>query len=72
MILLRRVRAWSNSGWRRPLLPLRVVLDRNRGGAYMAMFLAAIGMFGVFLFLTYYLEDTLRYSAVRPVSRSCR
>jgi EmrB/QacA subfamily drug resistance transporter len=47
-----------------PLLPLRVVLDRNRGGAYAAMFLAAIGMFGVFLFLTYYLEDTLGYSAV--------
>jgi predicted MFS family arabinose efflux permease len=48
-----------------PLLPLRIVLDRNRGGAYLAMFLAAIGMFGVFLFLTYYLEDTLRYSAVK-------
>jgi MFS family permease len=29
------------------------------------MFLAAIGMFGVFLFLTYYLEETLRYSAVK-------
>jgi EmrB/QacA subfamily drug resistance transporter len=48
-----------------PLLPLRVVTDRNRGGAYLAMFMAAIGMFGVFLFLTYYLEDTLGYSAVR-------
>ncbi|HEX3749259.1 MAG TPA: MFS transporter [Streptosporangiaceae bacterium] len=48
-----------------PLLPLRVVLDRNRGGAYMAMFLAAIGMFGVFLFLTYYLEETLQWSAVK-------
>jgi EmrB/QacA subfamily drug resistance transporter len=48
-----------------PLLPLRVILDRNRGGAYAAMFLAAIGMFGVFLFLTYYLEETLRYSAVK-------
>ncbi len=48
-----------------PLLPLRVILDRNRAGAYLAMFLAAIGMFGVFLFLTYYLEDTLAYSAVR-------
>ena len=48
-----------------PLLPLRVVLDRNRGGAYMSMFLAAIGMFGVFLFLTYYLEETLQYSAVK-------
>ena len=48
-----------------PLLPLRIVTDRNRGGAYLAMFLAAIGMFGVFLFLTYYLEETLRYSAVK-------
>jgi hypothetical protein len=48
-----------------PLLPLRVVMDRDRGGAYTAMFLSAIGMFGVFLFLTYYLEQTLGYSAVR-------
>jgi EmrB/QacA subfamily drug resistance transporter len=48
-----------------PLLPLRVVLDRNRGGAYAAMFLAAIGMFGVFLFLTYYLETMLGYSSVK-------
>jgi EmrB/QacA subfamily drug resistance transporter len=48
-----------------PLLPLRVILDRNRGGSYIAMFLAAIGMFGVFLFLTYYLEETIGYSAVK-------
>jgi EmrB/QacA subfamily drug resistance transporter len=48
-----------------PLLPLRIILDRNRSGAYLAMFLAAIGMFGVFLFLTYYLEETLQYSAVK-------
>lgn len=48
-----------------PLLPVRVVLDRNRGGAYIAMFLASIGLFGVFLFLTYYLETILGYSPVR-------
>jgi MFS family permease len=48
-----------------PLLPLRVVSDRNRGGAYAAMFLASIGMFGVFLFITYYLETVLRYSPVK-------
>lgn len=48
-----------------PLLPLRVVADRNRGGAYLAMFLTSIGMFGVFLFVTYYLETTLGYSPVR-------
>ncbi|MGN6608422.1 MAG: MFS transporter [Jatrophihabitans sp.] len=48
-----------------PLLPLRILTDRNRGGALMAMFLSAIGMFGVFLFLTYYLETTLGFSAVK-------
>ena len=48
-----------------PLLPLRVIADRNRGGAYLGMFFAAIGMFGVFLFLTYYLEVSLQWSAVK-------
>jgi EmrB/QacA subfamily drug resistance transporter len=47
-----------------PLLPLRIVLDRFRGGAYLAIGLSAIGLFGVFLFLTYYLEEILRYSPV--------
>ena len=48
-----------------PLLPLRVILDRNRGGAFLSMFAAAAGMFGVFLFLTYYLQATKHYSAVQ-------
>ena len=47
-----------------PLLPPRVVLDRNRGGAYLSMLIASMGMFGTFLFLTYYLQDTLGYSPV--------
>ena len=47
-----------------PLLPLRIVLDRFRGGAYLSIGLSAIGLFGIFLFLTYYLEETLRYSPV--------
>ncbi|HEX2902213.1 MAG TPA: DHA2 family efflux MFS transporter permease subunit [Jatrophihabitans sp.] len=50
---------------RNPILPLRVALDRNRGGAFLVMFLAGIGMFAVFLFLTYYLQAILRYSAVK-------
>jgi predicted MFS family arabinose efflux permease len=45
-----------------PLLPPRIVLDRNRGGAYASMLIASAGMFGVFLFLTYYLQQTLGYS----------
>ncbi|HEX3563343.1 MAG TPA: MFS transporter [Solirubrobacterales bacterium] len=48
-----------------PLLPLRIVADRNRGGSLLAMLTAAIGMFGVFLFLTYYLQQTLGYSPVK-------
>jgi MFS family permease len=47
-----------------PLLPLRVVVDRNRGGAYLAVAMCGAGMFGVFLFLTYYLQETLGFSPV--------
>src|SRR4051812_2568486 len=49
---------------RTPLLPLRVLLDRNRGGAYLSVGLSVIGMFGLFLFLTYYLQTVKRYSPV--------
>jgi EmrB/QacA subfamily drug resistance transporter len=48
-----------------PLLPLRVVLDRDRGGSFIAIGLVAIGMFGIFLFLTYYLEQTLGFSSLQ-------
>jgi EmrB/QacA subfamily drug resistance transporter len=48
-----------------PLLPLRVVLERNRGGSFLVSFLVAGGLFGMFLFLTYYLQGTLHYSALR-------
>jgi EmrB/QacA subfamily drug resistance transporter len=47
-----------------PLLPPRVVLDRNRGGAYLAVLIVGAGMFGIFLFLTYYMQQTLGYSPV--------
>jgi EmrB/QacA subfamily drug resistance transporter len=48
-----------------PMLPLRVVLDRNRGGSYFAFFLATMAMFAFFLFLTYYFQQALGYSALR-------
>ena len=50
---------------RHPLLPLRVVLDRDRGGSFLAMMLAGAGMFGVFLFLTYYLQQNLGFSPIQ-------
>jgi EmrB/QacA subfamily drug resistance transporter len=48
-----------------PLLPPRVVLNRTRGGSILAMLFASVGIFGVFLFLTYYLQETLHFSPVR-------
>jgi EmrB/QacA subfamily drug resistance transporter len=50
---------------RHPLLPLRVLADRNRGAALSTVLISSAGMFGVFLFLTYYLQGTLGYSPVR-------
>ncbi len=48
-----------------PLLPLRIVADRNRGGAYASMLIAGAGMFGVMLFLNYYMQQNLGFSPVR-------
>ena len=56
--------AWWQTRASHPLLPLRVLLERNRGGSFLAMFITGIGMFGVFLFLTYYLQEILKYSPV--------
>jgi EmrB/QacA subfamily drug resistance transporter len=47
-----------------PLLPLRVILDRTRGGSYAVLGLTGIALFGVFLFLTYYLQEIKGYSPV--------
>jgi EmrB/QacA subfamily drug resistance transporter len=45
-----------------PLLPLRVVADRNRSAGYLAVAAVGAGLFGVFLFLTYYMQQTLSFS----------
>ncbi len=49
---------------RQPLLPLRIVLDRNRAASYLSILIVGAGMFGIFLFLTYYLQETLGFSPV--------
>ena len=48
-----------------PLLPLRVVLDRDRGGAFLASVLIGAGMFGTLLFLSFYFQVNLGYEPVR-------
>jgi EmrB/QacA subfamily drug resistance transporter len=49
----------------RPLLPMRVLADRNRSGAYLIMLCIATGLFGLFFFLTLFIQSVLGYSAVR-------
>ena len=47
---------------RNPMLPLRVVLDRNRGGSFLVFLLVGAGLFAMFLFLTYYFQVNLGYT----------
>ncbi len=63
VVLLAAFALWQSRA-ASPLLPPRVVLDRNRDGAYLAVLIAGAGMFGIFLFLTYYMQQTLHYSPV--------
>src|SRR6266702_2832835 len=49
----------------RPLLPMRVLADRNRSGAYLIMLCIATGLFGLFFFLTLFIQSVLGYSAIR-------
>ena len=56
-------------GWRQtratqPLLPPRIVANRNRAGAYLTILIASAGMFGIFLFLTYFMQQTLHFTPV--------
>jgi EmrB/QacA subfamily drug resistance transporter len=45
-----------------PLLPLRVILDRTRGGSYVAVGITGVSLFGIFLFLTFYMQQVKGYS----------
>ena len=48
-----------------PLLPIRVVLDRNRAGGLVAMVFNGLSTFGMLLILTYQLQAVMRYSPLR-------
>ena len=56
---------WLESTVAHPLLPLRVVLDRTRGGSFAAVLVIGMGMFSIFLFLTYYFAASLGYSPIK-------
>jgi EmrB/QacA subfamily drug resistance transporter len=48
-----------------PVLPLDVVLDRDRGASFLSILVAGSGIFGAFLFVTYYLQTSLDYTAMQ-------
>jgi EmrB/QacA subfamily drug resistance transporter len=50
---------------RNPLLPLRIVTNRNRGASFLSIGIAGAAVFAVFLFLTYYLQQTRGYTPIR-------
>jgi EmrB/QacA subfamily drug resistance transporter len=55
----------AESRVREPLLPLRIVADRRRGAAYLSFVLVMVGMFGMFLLVTFYLQTVLDFTALR-------
>ncbi|MFJ2646293.1 MFS transporter [Streptomyces sp. NPDC087420] len=57
--------SWWQTRSKHPLLPLRVLLDRDRGASFTMLAISGAGMFGVFLFLTYYLQSSLHYTPVK-------
>ena len=47
-----------------PLLPLRVIADRDRGASFLSVGIGSSAMFAVFMFLTYYLQQNLGFSPI--------
>ncbi|MHB8689642.1 MAG: MFS transporter [Solirubrobacteraceae bacterium] len=63
-VVLLALFAWLQGRVEQPLLPLRVLADRNRGGSFLAIGISGSAMFGVFLFLTFYMQQTRGYSPI--------
>lgn len=49
----------------RPLLPMRIVTHRLRGPSYLAMLAVPAAMYGVFFFISQYLEADLHFDAIK-------
>ncbi len=56
---------WRESRARQPITPLRLFADRGRAGSYLTRLLLVAGMFGMFFFLTQFVQDILRFSPLR-------
>src|SRR5690242_11763346 len=64
-VVLLAVFIWWETRSKNPMLPLRILLDRNRGGSYLVFLFVGAGLFAMFLFLTYYFQVNLGWSPLR-------
>jgi EmrB/QacA subfamily drug resistance transporter len=64
VVLLVGFVVWENRA-RNPMLPLRVVLDRNRGGSFLVFLFVGAALYAMFLFLTYYFQVNLGYTPLK-------
>ncbi|MFE9248963.1 DHA2 family efflux MFS transporter permease subunit [Streptomyces sp. NPDC007088] len=64
-VVLLALFAWWQTRSRHPLLPLRILTDRDRGASFITVAISSAGMFGVFLFLTYFLQASLGFTPVK-------
>ncbi len=48
-----------------PMMPMRIFENRNRGGAYLVMFVVGAAMFGMFYFITFFIQGVRDYSALK-------
>jgi len=63
-VVLVAVFAWWQTRARHPLLPLRVLTDRNRAASFATLLITGAALFGVLLFLTYYLQRNLGFGPI--------
>src|SRR6202012_5974292 len=49
-----------------PMMPVRVIRDRNRGGAYLVMLTVGASLFGIFSFVTYFVQQVRHFSTLKP------
>jgi EmrB/QacA subfamily drug resistance transporter len=63
-VLLLLVFAWLQARVAHPLLPLKVVAARNRGASFLSIGISGSAVFAVFLFLTYYLQQSRGYTPI--------
>jgi EmrB/QacA subfamily drug resistance transporter len=47
------------------MMPMRIFANRSRSGAYVVMLIIGAAMFGMFFFLTYFVQNVMGFSALK-------